>query len=107
MTNVLPPEGTRISPAIEGWPACRCILSPSNQGAITTDVGAHHWRLVGLEMSVPSTIGNTGLIRLGTGYETDARADAARHRARSRVRARYRDGRSSAALSRSMVRRRR
>jgi len=46
------------------------IISPSNMGAITTDNGAHHYRFIAIEVSVPASIGNTGLVRLGTGYET-------------------------------------
>lgn len=66
--TVLPPEGSRLSPAKAG--RLPVILATSNAGAIVTDPGAHHWRLIGLEVSIPSTIATTGLIRLGTGYET-------------------------------------
>lgn len=66
--TTIPPEGARLLPAKAG--RLPLILASSNQGAFATADGAHHWRLVGLEVSVPSTIANTGLIRLGTGYET-------------------------------------
>ena len=41
------------------------VLANTNQGAFATESGAHHYRLVALEVSVPVTINNTGLIRLG------------------------------------------
>jgi hypothetical protein len=69
MTGV-PPEGTRMSPAIAAAANLPKILSTSNMGAFATENGAHHFRLVALEVSVPATIANTGLLRLGTSYET-------------------------------------
>ena len=39
------------------------IVSPTNLGAISTVSGAHHWRLIGVE--VTSSIDNTGLVRFG------------------------------------------
>lgn len=65
----VPPEGVRMSPAAAAAANLPKILSTNNLGAITTDVGAHHWRLIALEVSVPASIPNTGLIRLGTTYE--------------------------------------
>jgi hypothetical protein len=66
----IPPEGTRMSPALAAAAQLPKILSASNLGAFMTADGAHHYRLVGLEVSVPAAIANTGLLRLGTSYET-------------------------------------
>ena len=41
-------------------------------GAFATEDGAHHYRMVALDVSVPASIANTGLMRLGTSYETSA-----------------------------------
>jgi hypothetical protein len=68
--NDVPPEGTRMSPAIAAAANLPKILSTTNLGAFMTADGAHHYRLVALEVSVPATIANTGLLRLGTSYET-------------------------------------
>ena len=69
MTGV-PAEGSRMTPAQAA--AAQPAEDPRarNAGAIDTDYGAHHYRLVALEVSVPASIANTGLIRLGTSYET-------------------------------------
>lgn len=65
----VPPEGVRMSPAAAAAANLPIILSTNNLGAISTDFGAHHYRLIALEVSVPASIPNTGLIRLGTTYE--------------------------------------
>jgi hypothetical protein len=66
----IPPEGTRMSPAVAAAANLPKILSASNLGAFATADGAHHFRFVALDVSVPATIPNTGLFRLGTSYET-------------------------------------
>lgn len=66
--TALPPEGVRINPMTVG-PLPR-ILSSNNMGGITATAGAHHYRLVGLDVGPTPGVDNTGLIRLGTGYET-------------------------------------
>ncbi len=68
--NGVPPEGTRMSPAIAAAANLPKILSTTNLGAFMTADGSHHYRLVALEVSVPATIANSGLLRLGTSYET-------------------------------------
>lgn len=62
-TTMLPPPGTRIHP-LTNLPK---LVSPNNQEAVATMFGAHHWRLVGLD--VTTFVQNTGLVRMGTGYE--------------------------------------
>jgi hypothetical protein len=68
MTGV-PPEGSRMTPALAAAAQLPIILSTSNQGAFNTEMGAHHYRLVALEVSVPASVNNSGLIRLGSGTE--------------------------------------
>lgn len=63
--SVVPSGGTRIGPR----PDLPKILSPNNQGAFSTENGAHHYRLVGLDISVPQPVANSGLVRFGSGYE--------------------------------------
>jgi len=66
----VPAEGSRMTPSLAAAAQLPKILSTTNQGAFNTDFGAHHYRLIGLDVSVPASISNTGLIRLGTGYES-------------------------------------
>jgi hypothetical protein len=66
----VPAEGSRMTPSKAAAANLPKVITSSNQGAFNTDNGAHHFRLVALEVSVPATIANTGLIRLGTSYET-------------------------------------
>ncbi|MEO8333655.1 MAG: Ig-like domain-containing protein [bacterium] len=64
----LPAEGSRMTPAIAAAARLPILLSANNQGAINTALGAHHYRIVGLEISVTATnTGNTGLVRFGDG----------------------------------------
>ncbi len=67
-TTLLPPEGSRMTPAIAAAAQLPIVLSPTNQGAFNTVLGAHHYRIIGIEISVsPTNTGNTGLIRFGDG----------------------------------------
>ena len=66
----VPAEGSRMTPSLAATARLPIILSTTNQGAFSTDIGAHHYRLIALEVSVPASIPNTGLIRLGSGYES-------------------------------------
>lgn len=45
----LPPPGTRITPAFSG--VLPKIVSPNTAPAITTDLGAHHYRFIGVEVT--------------------------------------------------------
>ena len=65
----VPAEGVRMTPSKASAANLPKVISSSNQGAFNTDIGAHHFRIVAIEVSVPATINNTGLIRLGTSYE--------------------------------------
>ncbi|MEP6729238.1 MAG: Ig-like domain-containing protein [bacterium] len=61
----LPAPGSRMTPSMAAAANLPIVLSTSNQGAFATAPGAHHYRLIGLEVSVPASIPNTGLVRLG------------------------------------------
>lgn len=63
--SLLPPEGVRMTPSIAAAMNLPKVMSASNVGAFQTAPGAHHYRLVGFEISVPATTSNTGLVRLG------------------------------------------
>lgn len=67
-TSGLPPEGSRMTPAIAASAQLPIVLATTNLGAFNTLLGAHHYRIIGLEISVtPTNSGNTGLIRFGDG----------------------------------------
>jgi len=65
----VPAEGIRMTPLQAAAANLPKVLANSSQGAFNTDFGAHHYRLVALEVSVPATIGNSGLLRLGSSTE--------------------------------------
>ncbi len=67
--SLVPAAGSRMTPSLAAAANLPKVISTTNQGAFNTDFGAHHFRLVALEVTVPATINNTGLIRLGTSYE--------------------------------------
>jgi chitodextrinase len=61
-----PAEGTRVGPAEA--PMMARIVTPNSSPAISTAPGAHHYRLVGLEIGVASGVAiNYGLVALGDG----------------------------------------
>lgn len=59
--TVLPPEGSRLNPVTAG--RLPRLVGVYNQGVFQTAPGAHHWRLVGLE--VTATITTQVLVSLG------------------------------------------
>jgi len=69
MSNV-PAQGTRMTAGLAASASLPILESINNQGALTTEVAAHHFRLIGIEVTVPSHITNGGLLRMGSGYET-------------------------------------
>jgi hypothetical protein len=61
----LPPRGTRLSP--EAAPRLAKIVAAGQQPALATQPGAHHYRIVGLEITVaPGVPRNYGLVTIGT-----------------------------------------
>ena len=65
----LPLPGVRITPAyVARLPK---VVSPNANPALATAAGAHHYRLVGIEVTVGGSVSsNNGLVRLGSGTET-------------------------------------
>lgn len=62
----LPAVGTRVGPEHAG--AMPKIITPTVEAAIRTMPGAHHWRLVGLDIAVqPGLTMNYGIVTLGDG----------------------------------------
>ncbi|MCW5977378.1 MAG: DUF2341 domain-containing protein [Bryobacteraceae bacterium] len=66
--HLLPPPGTRVTPA--DAPNLPKVSSPSNSPVFRTDTGAHHYRLVGLQIRSPGWY-NWDLIRLGSDTVSD------------------------------------
>ena len=68
----LPPPGTRITPAYAT--VLPKVVSPNSAAAIATVAGAHHYRLIGLEVTigagVTSNTGVGGLVQLGDSTQT-------------------------------------
>ena len=62
------PAGTRVTPAqARLMPR---LVSPNDRPALTTEPGAHHYRLIGIEATVASSQKfNYGLVELGRGNE--------------------------------------
>lgn len=65
-TGALPAEGRRMTPALAAAANLPRIQTNNNSPAIATDPSAHHYRLVGLEITSVSSIGTTALVALGT-----------------------------------------
>ncbi len=66
----IPQENERVVPGVHAS-AMPKILSPNNSGAITTAAQSHHYRFIGIEFGLASSVAaNTGIIRLGDPYET-------------------------------------
>jgi hypothetical protein len=64
--SALPAEGRRMTPALAAAAKLPRIQTPDNAPALATEHGAHHYRLVGLEVTSVSNIGMTNaLIALG------------------------------------------
>ena len=65
--SVLPTEGRRMTPALAALAKLPSIQTPNNASAIQTAPGAHHYRLVGLDVTTgPSNTTVNTLISLGT-----------------------------------------
>lgn len=74
----LPPPGNRITP--EYADLLPKIISPNGQAAIETQDGAHHYRLIGLEIGVVAQeLYNNNLLKLGEGNVLQALVDVLPH----------------------------
>jgi hypothetical protein len=74
--NTLPPPNVRITPSDAS--SLPKIRTPNTSAAIATDNGAHHYRLVGLEILGPSGVYTLELIALGSTSATQL-SDLASH----------------------------
>lgn len=75
---VLPPQGLRITPGIS--PALPQILTPNADAALKTAPRAHHYRLVGIEISIGASVRqNYGLVLFGDGSGAQRTLDAVPH----------------------------
>jgi hypothetical protein len=75
----LPPEGTRMTPALAASLALPKIITPDYQAALATAHGAHHWRLVGVEITADPAAFNYGLVLLGDGSHDQATVQSIAH----------------------------
>lgn len=66
--NLIPPPGVRVTPPY--FAALPKLMSPDNRPVVQTDPGAHHYRLVGLELRGPDGMYNSAIIRLGVSSQT-------------------------------------
>ncbi|MCW5978184.1 MAG: hypothetical protein KIT09_08905 [Bryobacteraceae bacterium] len=66
--NSMPPAETRMTPSAAQ--SLAKIVSPSNAPAIATDNGAHHYRLVGLELYAKAGIYSLGVVQIGSATAT-------------------------------------
>lgn len=76
--SCLPPLGNRMTP--EYADLLPKIISPNGNAAISAEDGAHHYRLIGLEIGVVAEEEyNPGLIRLGNGSSLQSLPDVVPH----------------------------
>lgn len=69
----LPAEGSRMTPAIAAALSLPRVSSPNATAVFQTEAGAHHYRIVGLEVTVePSVTTNYGTINFGLNETTQA-----------------------------------
>jgi hypothetical protein len=67
-TPRLPAPGTRVTPAHARL--MPTLVSPNDRAVLTTEPGAHHYRIIGIEATVASSQRlNYGLVSLGEGTE--------------------------------------
>lgn len=64
----LPGTGQRVTPA--NSVAMPRIVSANGGAALAAAPGAHHYRIVGVEVTTPSGVYNGGIVQLGSGSET-------------------------------------
>jgi len=74
----LPDEGLRVGP--QHAKAMPKIVDPSGSGAVSTALGASHWRLIGLEIIASPDVKNTwALVNLGSGQPDQKTLDDVAH----------------------------
>ncbi len=65
----LPPPGTRVSPASASAMA-KIVGTTMGDAPLLTDPGAHHYRLIGLEIAGTPNTYTYNVVALGSGYQT-------------------------------------
>jgi hypothetical protein len=74
----LPPAGTRIDPSYAG--VLPKIVATGDAPALRTAAGAHHYRIIGVEFTVRSSVTlNYGIVNLGNGGGTQNSLDLVPH----------------------------
>jgi hypothetical protein len=73
----LPPEGTRLTPSLA--PRLAKLVSSSENPALSTAPGAHHYRLLGLEITVRSDVRTNGAIVALGGWRDQTSMDQVPH----------------------------
>jgi hypothetical protein len=68
LIDALPPAGQRVTPTHA--PSMAKLRSPNGAAVIATATGAHHYRLIGLDIAAPAGVYTMNLILLGTLTET-------------------------------------
>ena len=64
--SLLPAEGARMTPTIAAAANLPKIQTPNTSAALFTALGAHHYRVIGIEVNLaPAVVANGGLVRLG------------------------------------------
>ncbi len=68
-STTLPAPGSRMTASQAATANLPVVQTPNNGGAILTALSAHHWRIIGLEVTVTpgNTSGPSALLRLGDG----------------------------------------
>ncbi|HET9528885.1 MAG TPA: hypothetical protein VFQ92_00925, partial [Blastocatellia bacterium] len=67
--SALPRAGTRVTPAYAS--VMPKIITPNSSDALKTASGAHHYRFIGIEFGIASSVtSNSGIIQLGSGNQT-------------------------------------
>jgi hypothetical protein len=66
----LPAPGERVSPSFAG--AMPDLVSPNSDPVLKAGGGAHHFRLIGIELIAATGVNTSNLVRLGEGDERDA-----------------------------------
>jgi hypothetical protein len=70
----LPPEGRRITPSFSA--VLPKLVSPNSEPALRTAPRAHHYRLIGVELTVASNVTrNYGIVALGDGSDAQNSLD--------------------------------
>jgi hypothetical protein len=67
--SILPPAGTRITPALSNVMP-KLVTASTNEPVLRADAGAHHYRFIGIELGVADGVAAYNLIELGNGLET-------------------------------------